>query len=180
MNLLRVSEVLAPWNPFHQEEAAERGRGIHGLCAALAQNLTIVKPAEELFGYLESFELWFEKYVESVLWVEKRLMDEKLGITGQPDILFKFKGKKHISLGDYKTGTQTKSWPIQLAAYRHLCEKAGFKIKECGNIQIFESGKQAKWIPQPLADGPQAWAIFLSAMNCARYFGGKNGQSVQD
>jgi len=178
-DLVRVTEVLAPWNPYHNEEAMERGRLVHLYTAVHASCKMGITPSG-LEGYIESFDKWFQKCVSETILFEQRFFDSKLGITGQIDLLFRFHGKKHLTLGDYKTGTPTKSWPIQLAPYKRLVEQAGYKVDECGNIMLHESGKMATWRPMGIPEN-QAWSIFLSCLNAYRYYGGKNGrQPVQD
>lgn len=172
-DIVRVTEVLAPWNIFYNEEVMERGRLVHLYAEVLARRNIGLIP-DEYDGYAQSACRWFDKYVERVILFETRFMDPILGITGKIDLLFQFVGKKHLTLGDYKTGTPTKSWAIQLAPYKRLVERAGHKVGECGNIMLHESGKVATWRPMGIPEN-QAWAIFLSALNCHRYFGKRNG-----
>jgi len=172
IDLVHITDVLSIWNPYHNEEAMERGSLVHLYTSLYAKNQMAIS-MQGCDGYVASFVKWFNKYVETVVFSEQRFFDSKLGITGQIDLLFRFKGKKIISLGDYKTGTSTKSWPIQLAPYKRLVEQAGYKIGECGDIMLHEDGKMATWKPMEMPEN-QAWSIFLSALNCHRYFGGKN------
>ena len=176
----RVTGVLAAWYTYIAEEYLERGSIVHEVCRYYVADREMFLFDEKISGYGQSFKLWYDEYVEFALLSEQRYVDSILVFTGKIDLLFRFKGDKHNTLGDYKTGTPHKSWPIQLAAYRYLLEKAGHRVKRCGNLVLFASGACARWIDQPKAMSGEAMAIFLSALNCYNYFNEGKGEDYED
>lgn len=124
-----VTEVLQPWADFSRippavlEAASIRGTAVHDVCATIARNLPVISVPDETAGYVASFQRWFDHVVDEVLLCEERLTDDDFGYHGEPDSLIKSKHQE-IILVDFKTpATKTKTWRVQLAAYKNLVEK---------------------------------------------------------
>jgi len=176
-----VTEAIGPWVDFSKiplgvlQAAADRGTAVHEACANIAQGIPVIGISVECAGYVDSFRGWFDMIVEEVLLVEERLFDEASGYCGQIDLLVKTK-QGEIWLVDLKSPvTLSKSWRVQLAAYQHLCllqpeiNKKG--INRCGSLRLRKDGgiPAMDWFERSAA---QDFNIFLSCLNCYRYFRG--------
>lgn len=152
--------------------AADRGTALHSLFARRLAGLMIFPEELEdaLIGYYQSFENWLDLMVSQVVMVEKTLTDPIQGFQGTPDAIVQIKGDAALTLMDWKSPqVATKTWAIQVAAYRVLAEKAGYPIKRVATLQPHPKGKRAKFTEY--SRGSQRdYAIFLSALNCHRYF----------
>lgn len=176
MNWPSATQVLQRYVDFSQVPpdrlalAAERGTQVHEACAMYAQGLFSVMVLDnEIAGYVDSFRRWFDRVVDVVILCETRLLDEAMAFHGQPDILVKAKHGE-ILLVDYKTPVAlSKSWRLQMAAYRHLCELAGHVPDRCGSLRLSPDGKAPKmnWYEEESA---QDLNIFLCALNVHRFF----------
>lgn len=175
-----VTEVIAPWVDFSGipaavlNHASERGTEVHRVCLDLyAQGLPVVGIDAEARGYFESFRLWFDKRVEEVLLTEVRLFDDAHGYSGQMDLLIKIKQAYggEVWMVDLKTPlAQSKSWRVQLAAYRALLiSQKGITPDHCGSLRLDPNGGAARvdWY-EGSADGD--FNVFLSCLNAYRFF----------
>lgn len=176
MRLYSVTEVLSPFadfsrvNPTTLENAAARGSRVHSICAAIAQDLWVPEIPDECAGYIESFRGWFE-YVDEVVGVEVELKDLDLGFVGHLDLMLKLRGDFDLSITDLKTPvTKHPLWKAQLAAYKHLAEKAGYKIKRVFSLRLSPEGKAPK--VEEYLDSAQDLRAFLAALTAYRYFKG--------
>ena len=169
MQLISVTTALSPfidWSkvpPKRLEYAAQRGTNLHMCFSAYAQNLLIPALPADHQGYFDSFRRWFDKYVQSVLWVEKELIDEKYGYIGHPDILCILVSNE-IVIVDYKTPvTESPTWKAQIAAYCRLAN-----IDKGMVLQPHPDGWEARAIryQNTAAD----FAAFLNALFAYRYF----------
>lgn len=181
-----VTQVLSVYQDFSVVPdhiltmASERGIRVHAICASLAQKLFVSKRqiAPDIEGYIQSFNQWFDEYVEEVVLVEKELIDPNLGFIGHPDLVVKMRGDRDLTLIDLKTPKVIgKTWSTQLAAYWHLLSifllEHKFKIKRCGSLRLKQDGGFPildEYTKSLHAD----FAAFLSALNAWRYFKGGN------
>jgi len=169
-----VTQILNPYVDFSNVPhdrlvlASERGTLVHEACAALAQGVFLMDIQPEISGYVESFRRWFYPVVDDVLLIETRLADEAMGYHGQPDILVRSKHGE-ILLVDYKTPLAlSKSWRLQMAAYKRLCEMAGFAPDRCGSLRLSPEGKTPAM--QWYENSAQDITLFLQALNLWRFF----------
>lgn len=59
--------------------------------------------------------------IDKVIMVEERLISKASGFCGKPDLVCVLKGDEKLTLVDWKTSVApSKTWPLQVAAYRHL------------------------------------------------------------
>ena len=173
-----VTTVLGPYaglefvRPDKLAAACQRGTYGHTPCIALARGeFAFVKP--EVQGYFDSFKLWFDSFVDTVIEVEPLWESHKWGYCGSPDLLLIMRHSQcSIDIWDLKTSKASgKTWPGQLAAYRNLAiENKYDQIGRVGSLRLKEDGGM------PLADEYQYsdrdFAAFLSALNAWRYFHG--------
>jgi hypothetical protein len=172
-----VTEVIAPWVDFSRiapdtlQAAADRGTAVHSACAMHAQGMWSFVTPPEIVGYVDSFRRWFDKMVGEVVLVEERLFDEANGFSGQLDLLVATK-QGELWMPDLKTPMAlSKSWRVQIAAYKFLAEISGNKPDRCGSLRLRRDGKipAMDWYEGSAA---QDFNIFLSALNCWRFFKG--------
>lgn len=125
----RVTTPLSIYNKFDAidptvlQNAAERGSRVHKYCEMYAKGEYLPEPEKEISLYLESFREWHDSMVEEVISTEQRFYDDTLMLTGQIDLIATVRGDKLPAIIDIKTAqTKSKTWPLQLAAYKHLSE----------------------------------------------------------
>ncbi len=191
----RVSDIIGKQNanemraiPIeHLVNASVRGTAIHNYCNLYIKNLWISDVNSEYEPYFEAFKTWHREHVETTLYSSKRLYDDEKCFTGEFDMIVKLK-EGNVCLLDIKTSaTKSNAWPIQLAAYRHLCKLSGchldevmnlhLKAKEKATFKINEQGKKVMISPPVVVvntlryeDVNQYWEIFSSALRCYDYF----------
>ena len=131
--------------------------------SAHAQNLFVPRLPEDHQGYFDSFRRWFDRYVHTVIWVEKELRDTTYLFHGHPDILCTLISDETVIV-DYKTPvTESPTWRAQLAAYGHLA-----KIDKAMALQPNPDGREAKAIRY--TNQKADFAAFLNALFAYRYF----------
>ena len=152
------------------EIACRRGTDVHTACLAHAGNSFFFDIKPELQGYYDSFMLWFNKMVDTVIDVEPLWEDGKWGYCGSPDLLLILRGEQDISIWDLKTSKSAgRTWCAQLSSYKNLALANGYdRIGRVGSLRLKEDGAM------PLADEYQYsdrdFAAFLAALTAYRYF----------
>ena len=102
--------------------------------------------------------------------VEETLVNPVLGYQGTPDAILRIKGDQGLTLVDWKTPRVfSKSWVIQIAAYFKLAEKHDYPVFRAASLQPHPQGGKAQFKEYTQSLKP-AFAVFLSALNCWRYF----------
>jgi hypothetical protein len=102
--------------------------------------------------YVQSFTRWFNQYVAVVYMIEERLKDESLGFHGRLDFFLQLVDDRRMVV-DIKTPViEGLSWKCQLS------------------VRLDPKGGDAKAVEYVSA--PDHFQIFLSALNCYRYFNG--------
>ena len=124
---IRVTQPLSLYNNFDGipdqvlQNACARGTKVHRLAELHALGEYFPDPADDSFGYLNSFRRWFDMYVDECILIEKRLYADVSKITGAIDLVCTIRGSQEHVIVDYKTpATPSKTWPLQLAAYQYL------------------------------------------------------------
>jgi len=203
MFYVRVSEIIGKQTMEEMRSipvdvlanAAVRGTKVHDYCAAYVKGLWICEIEEEYEPYVNCFVSWYQENVERVIYTNKRLYDDEKKFTGEFDMIVKMKNTMEIAMIDLKTSANvSRSWPIQLAAYKHLCELSGFHVDSYMNLHlkkkkpaVFEGeGEHKKMVTPPLMkavplpisqeDLTHSWDIFSSALKCYDYFDRKGGK----
>ena len=177
MILASVTEILKPWSDFSRippavlEAASVRGTAVHDICATIARRLPLLTIPDECYGYVESFNRWFELVVDDVLLVETRLVDMGFAYHGEPDLIIKAKHGE-IILVDNKTPIQlVKTWQLQCAGYFNLADKNGMRPDKCGSLRLDPKGGIAKMTFYE--NSLQDFNLFLQALNLHRFFNTK-------
>lgn len=180
-NYPSVTEVLSPYSgydqipPWHLEKAAERGTIVHAHCAAIALGQWAPSPKEEYAGYVQSARLWFDAFVDEVLFVEEELVDSELCYCGHPDLIVRSHKLGGVILPDYKTpvNVHRKIWGAQLAGYENLAKKDPRfdlpPIDRLGSLRLDKEGKLAKF-DEFTENKIACWAAFYGALIAHRFF----------
>lgn len=149
--------------------AAERGTAVHDACASYALGLPVIGLRDDAGPYVESFKRWFDRVVKNVILCEERLTDNNHGYHGEPDLLIEAKHGELILL-DLKTPvSKMKTWRLQLAAYKNLCEIfTALEIDLVGSLRLSPEGKTPKMDYYDYQ--AQDFNIFLSCLNAYRFF----------
>lgn len=173
----RVSDVISSCYSTQFEyvslealaNAAIRGERVHSYCVGYARGRWLPEMEPECVPYFESFKIWYDQNVHQLCNAETRLYSEKYMITGRFDLVVVLKESKQIALVDLKSSANpSKSWPIQLAAYKHLLEVNNYELETTMNLHLKKTGKIAKSIPPE--DLSYSWEIFQSCLNAYNYF----------
>jgi hypothetical protein len=151
--------------------ACERGNEVHRATVCHAKGLFVVGEIFPKFqGYLHSFTAWFDQYVEEVILAEERLHHPVFDYDGEPDLVLLIKGDSLPSLWDIKSPRRpAKSWRPQVAAYKQLVEVNGIEIGRCGCLRLSPEGRPPI-LDESTASAHFDFTIFMSALNCWRYF----------
>lgn len=171
--LPRISEVIAPYIDFSKvpeytlERAKSRGTEVHQTCAAYSLGLFHSIPSEYR-GYFTSFQIWFDKYVEEVIYVEKKLEDATYGFRGTLDFYGRLK-RLGMTLIDIKTPIILyKQWKVQLSAYKRLLDIDRKKVDVVAALQLDPNGGIPKMVRYE--DSAQDFNIFLGILNAHHFF----------
>jgi hypothetical protein len=170
-----VTTVLSPYTDFNAvpppllAAAADRGSRCH---ASIADHLMDDFPVidADVRPYFASFLAWSDRMIESVVLVETRLTDETFGFTGQIDFVGRLHGDSCLTLLDWKTGQQeSKTWRIQIAAYRHLATLAGLDIGRGMSVRLRRDGSAAIATEYPRMCAGD-FGIFIGLLNAYKFF----------
>lgn len=173
----RVSDIISSCNSKEFDfvslealvNAQVRGERVHSYCVGYARERWLPPIEEECQPYFDSFKLWYDENVMQLCYAETRLYDDLLKITGRFDLIVVLKESKQITLVDLKSSASpSKSWPIQLAAYKYLLELNNYELDDVMNLQLMKNGKIAK--ARPPENLNASWDIFQCCVNAYDYF----------
>lgn len=173
----RITEILNPFTKLHLidreilAKAAERGTKVHDYCELYMGNLLIEEIDENCKNYVNAFIDWFDKTVQNVIFIEKRIYDDDYMITGKADVLLQFKNSHENILLDLKTSEiESKTWRLQTAAYAMMIEKH-LKIKvhrrACLKLSKYPN-KPAKFIEH--FNIKKDTSLFFKSLDLYRFF----------
>lgn len=190
----RVSDIIGKQNADELRSvpldtlanACIRGQKVHDYCTAWMKHLWITDVEPEYKPYLDAFIDWATKHVAEGHFAAMRLYDDDRRFTGEFDMIVKLTNGQ-VALLDIKTSaTKSKAWPIQLAAYSHLCKLNGFEFNVVANIHLkkthaalYEERQGEKVLVSPPVvkvaeikydNLNEYWNIFSSALLCYDYF----------
>jgi len=145
MELLSVTQVISNFidTSFFTPESREIGSSAHSLLYSELENKENIDYEKYLVAglFLDSFKLWNNIAMPSPIFLEKRLLDNSLVISGQPDFIGTMVGQDGIGIIDYKTSTSfQKHWNIQVCAYAYLAVINGINISWGGSLRIKKDG----------------------------------------
>lgn len=197
----RVSEIIGKQTEKEMKSipidtlvnAALRGTKVHDYCTTYLQGLFVPEIEEEYKPYFNAFVNWADANIYKTLYCAVRLYDDVKRFSGEYDVIAVMKDSKQIALLDIKTSANaSKSWPIQLAAYKHLCDLKGYEIDVVYNIHLkktkaatFDNNKKmihppmVKVVPIGYGNLMPYWEIFSSALACYDYFDRKELPNVR-
>src|ERR1700757_3005699 len=117
--------------------ACLRGQKVHDYCTAWAKNLWVTDIEEEYQPYFDAFVRWALEHVDELVYSSTRLYDDVRKFTGEFDMIVKMKRTNKLVLLDIKTSSaKSKAWPVQLAAYGHLCKENGLPFDQIMNLHL--------------------------------------------
>lgn len=177
------------------ENAAIRGTKVHEYCTSYLLNLFIVDMEDQYKPYSDAFIEWIDQHPIDEVYTGERLYDDERKFSGEFDMIVKFKKSQRMALIDIKTSANvSKAWPIQLAAYKHLCNLNGYTIDDCFNLHLkktrYEKYQEIDGVKVTLSpsivkpvlieqkDINKSWEIFDSALKCYHHFSRESSQEV--
>lgn len=200
MTYPRVSEIIGKQTEREMKaipietlkNAAERGTEIHSYCSSYLKGLWIPEIDREYLPYFTAFTEWADQNVEKTFYQNIRLYDDEKRFTGEFDCIAMLKDSKKTVLIDIKTSANSsKSWPVQLAAYKHLCMINGYEVDRVINIHLKKtkaatyneenqmvSPAKVKTLEIHYEDLTKFWSIFSSSLDCFYYFDKKESDHV--
>ena len=161
--------------------ACIRGTKVHDYCTSYVRGLWLPEIEEEYQPYVDAFKEWADKNIHGVIHSNIRLYDDVKRFSGEFDMIVVLKDSKEPALIDLKTScTVSKTWPVKLAAYKHLCELNGYKARSCFNLQLKKTTCKSNGSPSIIVKAKEieysdvefkaSWEIFSSALKCYNYF----------
>lgn len=186
-NYPRVTEIIGKQTieamdcipPAVLANACLRGTMVHGYCTAYAEGLYVSGIEQEYEEYYKAFTKWYDQNVKNLVIASKRLYDDNLKFSGEFDMIVEMKSGAKALL-DIKTSyAKSKTWPIQLAAYDHLCNLACLEYDEVFILHLKrKEGESNHKNSLPTIEAVRqthnclntSWDIFESALKCYDYF----------
>lgn len=200
----RVSDIIGKQNEAELRgipldilaNASIRGTEVHNHCTAIIKGLWPPEINPEYQPYVDAFIDWYKNNVYETLYAGVRLYNDVKRFTGEFDLIVILKETNQVALIDIKTSCKaSKTWPIQLAAYKHLCEINGYiNIDTAFNVHLkkTKSAVYEKKLGEKVMISPPVvkaltiehknlnpyWEIFSSALACYDYFDRKEVADV--
>lgn len=196
----RVSDILSKQTIAEMQKipldtlakATLRGIKVHNYCLSYAAGLFLAYIEAEYEPYVNCFIEWYENNVLHQIHNSLRLYDDERKFTGEFDLVVKLKNEE-VALIDIKaTSSSSKTWPVQLAAYNHLCKLSGINVERIFNLHLKKkNGKKEEDLtldedaPSPFtvhaktidySDIEAPWKVFQSALTCYDYFDRKGAK----
>lgn len=157
---LRVTEIIKPFTGVEfvpieiLDRAAQRGTDVHTEIENEINGFPFPSISEETAPYVESFRKFWKKGDDSVIdhpleetllqgkESEIRLFCNRLGISGQIDLIIKHDDKTYLY--DWKTSSRKhKSWRLQAAAYKYLAEQNGYpNVQPLHMVKLSKAGRK--------------------------------------
>lgn len=144
---LRVTTPLSRYSGYDKvpvpvlDYAADRGTRIHTYCELYASKMLFGDIDQDCIEYVQAFVNWFDENCTEVISQEQRLYSDELMIQGQIDMIGRVKGLEGTCLIDIKSSLKlSKTFNLQTAAYKHLCEVNGTGISHRLIVQVKKDG----------------------------------------
>lgn len=176
MTTPRVTEILKYFTSYDSvpkdilEKAASRGTTVHAICAGIAKGAWIPEGmiAEELQGYVRSFNAWAKAQVKEFVIIEERYNHTDLNYNGQLDfVVVGTDGESYLV--DLKTSAKPqKTYPVQMAAYNELLLNHGIKVKGAMLVYLPKTGEFPNI--DYIEDFEEHFYTFQCALSCWKYF----------
>jgi len=147
----------------------EKQSYVKSRCLAIATNIFQIEEESEHNGYIQSFRKWFDVNVSQVVCTDKILFDDVNRFTGRLDIIYKNHDLNDVSL-TIKTSYPSKSWALQLAAYRRLCNVNAMNTTKNIILKLSKKGDIASEFECENIE--QSWEMFNNILQGWHYFKG--------
>ena len=182
----RVTAVLSPFTgiEFVDENllkpAAERGTRVHSHIEGYLNGWGFNDVKEDVALYLKSFEIFWEKskhiFDGGKITLENRMFCHDKKITGQADVIIKVKDRTYLI--DWKTSSKKqKSWDLQGAAYRYLCEVEEYKdVDSVLFVKLSKTGKAPS--VSKSENHKENLDIFFKCLELYKFFDMKNTRNI--
>ena len=170
----RVSDILSIYQSYAHipkerlKKAQEIGTDVHSAIEAFL-NEDFRPLASNKNPYFDSFLCWAVKVRFKPLFMEKRLFDHNLKITGRIDFLCEMDDE--IVLVDFKTGSwaHPEIWKLQGTFYRHLLEIGDYPVPDKFLfLQLQKDGSEPKKFE--FTHLPCDWIVCEAALISHAYF----------
>src|SRR5574340_418799 len=161
-------DPFAGVDPAILKAAGERGTILHRrfffALASCAGHCAYPKRIESLGGYCDSMDRWIDEAKPKPVQLEAMSLNRRHRYAGQIDGQILYLGRD-LTIMDLKTGEETPTDPMQLAAYD---EMEGFKSERHLDVYLDKSGGRAreKWVTKEKAIH---LAGFLNALSLLRW-----------
>jgi hypothetical protein len=177
--MISVTEALSVFtdfkyvNPDILERSSERGSYVHDYINRhhSKSDLDWNGLGHETIGYISSFLEFKNSVIKSWIGSEIELFCncKFAPFVGHLDAVVELETGKYII--DWKTPkAQSKTWRIQLAGYKHLAEDNENTTYKRAVVMLDENGGAPRFVEYPEKDYERDFAVFISALNCYRYF----------
>lgn len=178
----RITEVLTPFTGIEfisadiLENAAQRGTEVHKFIEGVLKGWEFHVEHGTIKPYIDSFRTFWEKsnhaFEGGKIILEERLYCDKHRITGQADVIIKMKDRTYII--DWKTSSAPqKSWHLQGAAYKYLCEVNGYSnVDDVLFVKLNNDGKAPSL--HKSSEHKDNLETFFKCLDLYRWFNMKN------
>lgn len=175
---LRVTSVISRFSGIDKipkeilEPAAERGSLTHKYIELILKGEEIHVIPSHIQPYIDSFKLFWDSsshaFEKGDMELEKRLYCDKYMITGAIDCIIKIPDKTYLI--DWKTSASFhKSFRLQAAAYRYLCDINGYKNTD--DLLVVRLNKDGKKPTLHKHDSYEAdLSIFMECLSVYKWF----------
>lgn len=153
-------------------EAGDIGTRVHDGCEAINMGREWYATDAQTEAMIRAYEDWYKSTVKRVLVAETPVICRTYRYAGRLDLLAVLKGDKLPTLIDIKTGNSVyQDVPLQLAAYKHALEQAGFRIKRRLVVHV-DKREPGRLTTIEYEDHDQDFRLFLYALALWRHFHG--------
>jgi len=174
---LRVTTIISPFTGIEfvpkeiLEPACSRGTAVHKHIEAILSGWDLHVQDDVVKPYVQSFRKFWESSkhaFDGKITLEKRFYCDEHKITGQVDVMIETEDRTYLI--DWKTSSSfQKSFYLQGAVYRYLCEVNGYK--KVDNVLFVKLNKEGK-APCPYKSDDHAGNldIFFKCLELFKYF----------
>jgi len=142
-------------------------------CISIVNNIWMIKEDSKYENYIESFRKWYEENVTQVILTDIVLFDDVNRFTGRIDLICSVNNQDTYTSITIKTSHPSKSWDLQLAAYRQLCNANALKTGPVSRNIILKLSKKGDIASEFECENIQAhWEMFNNILQGWHYFKG--------
>lgn len=143
--------------------ATQLGTKVHAVCERIATGEDIDVTDAKILQMGEAYRNFLDEYVDEILFTEKSLISESIGIGGTLDVYARLKGGKHAII-DIKTSKNFEpEMGLQMAGYMLMTEEQGFPV-DARLIVRLSKDKPGKFYVKFYEDHEKEKTAFKSAV----------------